>query len=152
VENPPEKWTRIQKIQYLLEQWDAIFDGAASSTRPGESLGLRLLPAMANHPSVKELDRCLILLQEHAPKQYQHLKSYHCGSEWRIQTIHVRKRRPSGKGFETVEIRQRQKLYPRWIVLEKVRRGEQFLSDRFRGEVFIPDELWNALHKPAMAA
>jgi hypothetical protein len=150
---PPEQWTRTQKIQYLLEQWDAIYDYKAAATgNTTDPLGAWLMPAMANHQSVRELTRVLNLLHTSSPTQYQHLKSYHCGAEWRIRTDHIRKRRPTGKGYETLEIRRREKLYPRWIRLEKVRRAEQFLTIHFQGEVFIPNELWDALHRPAVAA
>ena len=109
------------------------------------------MPRMAHHTSVLELDRCLLLLQAHALCQFQHLKAYH-NAEWRIRTDKVKRRRPSGKGFETVEIRRRDRIQPRWVRLEKVRNGQQFLAASFRGEVFIPSELWDALRTPAVAA
>lgn len=152
-QSPPAQWTKLEKIRYLLDMWDAIFDPNATSQlgTPGDGSGVALLPLMASHQSVVELNRCLTLLAGFAPTQYQHLKCYHT-AETRIRTDRVRRRRPNSSKFEIVEVRRRDKVYPRWVKLEKVRRGEQFLADRFQGEVFIPGELWDALNTPAVAA
>lgn len=150
----PSDWSKLERIRYLLDQWDSIYDPNTTAPfgTPGDGTGVALLPLMAHHPSVLELSRCLQLLYHAAPGDYRHLKAFRCGVEWRIRTDHIRKRRPSGKGFEIVEVRSRAKITPAWLNMNRVHNAEAFLEDKFRGEVFIPAELWDALHTPAVAA
>jgi len=139
----------LERIRWLLDHWDAIFDGSpssepfgvvgpsAGSKRPGK------LPRMAHHSSVKELERCLVLLASANPGDYRHLKTYRCGAEWRCVDTWERIKLPSGR-YDWVPIRKRERIVPRWIRPERVLAGERFLCRVFRGEVFIPDDLWEA--------
>jgi hypothetical protein len=159
-ESSPERWSRLEKIRFLLDHWDDIFDASASGFgASSDPLGITLLPRMANHPSVKELDRCLRLLRTAAPGDYRHLMTYRC-CEWRNVTEVVPRKLVNSKKREMVPQRVRRRVLPSWMPFDprpdyvppRVKRGEQFLADKFRGEVFIPAELWDALHTPAMAA
>lgn len=142
--------TKRDRIVYLLDHWDEIFDPNVTSPLGSPSSGgVQLMPLMSRHPSVVELARCLVVLRRVAPRQHDHLKAYYL-AEWRIRTDVVRKKRRGGK-FETTELRRRERVVPRWVRLEKVRRGEGVLVEAFSGEVFIPSELWDALTRPAAA-
>jgi hypothetical protein len=137
---------KLERVRYLLDHWDDIFDGAAAasdSSASGERLGISLLPRMANHPSVKELSRCLALLASASPGDYRHLKSYRCGAEWRNVDTWRRMKLPSGK-YDWEPDRIRERIVPRWIRPQRVAAGEAFIVRVFQGEVFIPDELWGA--------
>jgi hypothetical protein len=110
-----------------------------------------MLGKMARHPSVVELARCLDELERVDPPAFRHVKSYRCGTEWRNVTRKQKVKRPRGKGFELVDRRVREPIVPRWIDHALVASGERWLSVRFRGEVFIPEELWDAWTKPIAA-
>ena len=119
--------------------------GGGSGLPPGLSL-------LAKHPGVKELDRCLGQLLAHDVMAFRHVKAYRCGVEWRCVTKQVRVKRPRGKGYEVVQRRLREPIIPPWVSLGRVDEGERFLTDEFQGEVFLPDELWDAYRKPAVAS
>lgn len=142
--------SKREKIVHLLERWDVIFDpgGTSPSGSPGDGSGSPLLPVMSRHRSVVELARCLAVLGVEAPVQLAHLKAFHC-AEWRIRVDHVRVRRPRRQGgggkSELVEKRVRARVVPSWVRLEKVRSAEDRLVELFRGQVDIPEELWDAL-------
>lgn len=110
-----------------------------------------MLGRMANHPSVLELDRCLTVLRDTDGVAFRHVKAYRVGVEWRNVTRWVRTRRLRGKGFELVERRVKEPIVPSWVSREAVQRGEDRLVSEFQGEVYLPDELWDAWHKPIAA-
>ena len=144
--------SKVGRVRFLLDNWDNIwgpfvgsaFGGGGSGLPPGLSL-------LAKHPGVKELARCLDRLERHDVTMFRHVKAYRCGIEWRCTTKNVRVKRPRGKGFEIVPRRVREPLVPSWVDLKKVSDGERFLAREFRGEIFIPDELWDSWRKPAAA-
>ena len=152
-ESAPADWSKLERIRYLLDSWDLIFDPNTTSPLglPGDGSGVALLPLMSRHHSVVELDRVLNLLLHAAPGEYRHLKAFRVGCEYRTVTQLQRRRRPNGK-HEIVPVRVRAKVLPRWIRMERVQAGELFLEAKFRGEVDIPRELWDALNTPAVAA
>jgi len=152
-ESAPAQWSKLERIRYLLDSWDLIFDPSCTSPfgTPGDGSGVALLPLMSRHHSIVELGRALGLLFVANPGDYRHLKTYRVGCEWRIQEVHQRRRRPNGK-FEIVPVRQRARIMPPWIDQQRVERGELFLEAKFRGDVDIPRELWDALNAPAVAA
>lgn len=141
---PPLPTSKRDKIEYLLDHWQDIYDPDVSKGRPGvgDSAGATM-PFMAKHPSVVELARCLAVLRLEATVHHSHLMAFHT-AVWRIRVDHVRVRRAGGK-YELVETRERERLVPDWVRLEKVRRGQAALVVAFRGPVFIPDDLWDAL-------
>jgi hypothetical protein len=98
------------------------------------------------------LERALRVLEGVDVRSFRHVKAYRCGVEWRCVDRLVRVRRPHGKGFEVVVRRVREPLVPGWVDPVRVLAGERFLVGEFRGEVFVPDELWKAWNSPAMAA
>ena len=146
-ESPPEQWSKIQKIQFLLDQWNVIFDPDATAPfgTPGDGSGVPLMPLMSRHPSVLELTRTLQLLFRAAPGDYRHLKAFRCGVEWRVVWRTHKIRGPHGKLVDSDPKPERVKILPAWISQTRVRRGEAFLEQQFRGDVNIPDELYHAL-------
>lgn len=142
---PKEK---LERVRYLLDNWDAIFDGAPSSepfgliirSAPGPSSPGKL-PEMAEHGSVKELERCLRLLAGACPGDYRHLRAFRCGAEWRGSYRWVRIKLPSGR-HDIVQQRTTERIVPCWINPIRVLNGEKFLCHVFRGSVSIPDELY----------
>jgi hypothetical protein len=61
----------------------------------------------------------------------------------------VKAKRARGRGWELVERRIREPLVPDWVDPRRVEEGERFLTREFHGEVFVPDELWDAYRRPA---
>lgn len=145
---PPEKWSKVERIQFLLDSWDEIFDPNTTAPLTGMSVsdggGVALMPKMSRSSSVRELVRCLEVLARDHPRLYQHLKAYRCGAEWRITEKSVQRRLPSGK-WETADIRQRERIVPRWIRKGYVHAAEKYLERVFRGPVSIPKELWDVI-------
>lgn len=154
VEKSPSEWSKLDKIRYLLDQWNVIFDPAGTSPFgvPGDGSGVALLPLMSRHPSVMELGRCLEMLFVANPGDYRHLAAYRCGVEWRVCWIPTRIRGPHGKMLPGEPKPERRRIIPSWLDMRRVEAAELFLEARFRGEVFIPGELWDALNTPAVAA
>lgn len=149
----PDAWCKLEKLQYLLDQWDVIHD--PNVTAPlgltGDGSGVALMPLMSRHPSVLELGRTLGLLLWANPGDYRHLVAYR-QCEWRVQWIPTRIRGPRGKMIVGDPQPVRRRVLPAWINHQRVESGEAFVEAKFRGEVFIPDELWDALNTPAVAA
>lgn len=152
VEKDPHAWTKHERLVYLLDQWEVIFDPSVTSPQgsPGDGSGIGLMPRMSRHPSVRELGRCLGVLRVGAPVQYSHLMAHHL-AEWRVRVDHVRVRRAGGK-FELVETRTRERMVPGWVRAQKVVSAHRSLADAFRGSVSIPDDLWDALTLSASEA
>lgn len=111
-----------------------------------------MLNKMAHHGSVRELDRCLHVLERTDVTSFRHLKAYRCAVEWRCVDRPTRVRRPRGKGYEIVVRRVREPIIPSWVSRSKVDDAEARIVSEFNGEVFVPDELWDAWRRPAMAA
>ena len=153
-QSPPDQWSKLEKIRFLLDSRDLIFDPntVAPFGSPGDGSGVPLMPLMARHPSVVELERTLQLLLSACPGDYRHLAAFRWGSEWRIVWLPTRIKGPRGKWILGDPRPERRRILPTWLDQERVQRAESFLEEKFRGEVFIPDELWDALHAPAVAA
>src|SRR6478672_10676142 len=99
----PEQTRKLERIRFLLDHWDAIFDGSPSS-EPFVSISSSFsssppgkLPDDAKHQTIKELERCLRLLASACPGDYRHLKTFRCGAEWRCVDTWRRVKLPSGK-------------------------------------------------------
>lgn len=145
--------TRLGRIRFLLDSWDTIWGPFVGSEFGSSGSGLPpMLSKMAHHPSVEELDRCLRELEKTDLAAFRHAKAYRCGVEWRCVTRSVRVKRSRGKGYEVLDRRVREPIVPSWIDPAKVRDAEAALSAAFQGEVFVPDELWDAWRRPAVAA
>ena len=142
-ESVPADWTKLEKIRFLLDNWDLIHDPDITSGSPGDGSGVALMPLMSRHQSVIELGRTLGLLLWANPGDYRHLIAFR-QCEWRGVSATVKVRGPRGKPVE-VEQRQRQRVLPRWLNMQRVRAGEAFLEAKFQGDVNIPDELYHAL-------
>lgn len=144
--------TRTGRVRFLLDHWDAIWGPFVGSAMSGGGSGYPpALSELARHPGVKELDRCLRGLEAHDLQAFRHLKAYRCSVEWRCTWKTVRVKRPRGKGYEIVQRRVREPLVPSWVSLKRVDEGEKFLVREFQGEIFLPDELWEAWKRPAVA-
>lgn len=133
---PPDQWTKIEKIRYLLDQWDTIHDPDVCSPfgSPGDGTGVQLMPLMSRHPSVLELGRALGLLLWANPGDYRHLIAYR-QCEWRVVWVNTRIRGPRGKivaGEPKPERRPVARAHHPWRLRHLRLPGIQ--PDRCRGE------------------
>lgn len=145
--------TKRDKIAYLLDHWDDIFNPPLASMNPVRGRGGDgLLPGMSRHHSVVELVRCLEVLRLEAPVQHAHLKAFHC-AEWRTVkrphlVIHKGKLRAIANprpGREEDWDRTRERIVPGWVKAGKVRSAEERLAVLYRGQPKLPEELEDAL-------
>ena len=152
-ESAPAEWSKLDKLRYLLDQWDTIHDPSITAPFgiPGDGSGVALMPLMSRHPSVLELGRTLGLLLWANPGDYRHLIAYR-QCEWRVVWVNTKIRGPRGKLVAGDPKPERRRVLKPWLNMQRVERAESFLEQKFRGEVFIPDELWDALNTPAVAA
>lgn len=145
----PAKWTKRQRIQFLLDRWGDIFepDIASSLSASGGGSGLdAALPKMAHHWSVVELLRCMRLLAQTDLSAHNHLKAFRCSAEWRQVRAMIRVRLQSGR-WDEIPGWRRERIVPHWIDPRLVLRAEKALEESFRGDVFIPKDLWDGLTK-----
>jgi hypothetical protein len=145
----PEKWTPLDRIRFLLDRWGEIFEpDIASSFSSGGGSGLDpRLPDMAHHSSVVELEYCLSALAIDHPALFSHLKAFRCNAEWRQVKAKIPLRLPSGRMTE-IDGWRKERLVPAWVKADYVFQAEEFIEKHFRGEVFIPKDLWDGLTKP----
>lgn len=153
VEKQPENWDSLDRLRYVLDHWQDIFDVLVSNSRPKDSPGRSSsthtpsLPPMAKDRGVRRIECALTILADKEPVLARHLKAYRCNAEWRIADKWVVRRLPSGKR-DIVEDRVREKVVPDWVSLPKVHRAELLLLKLLRNDVSIPGDLWKALTRP----
>lgn len=158
-----QRKVRRERIVFLLDHLgDCLGPGgglAATNAGSTDSIGFALTSTMADHPSVKELLRCLAVVEARFPRHYSHLWAYF-GSGWMVEWVPKRR---AGKTLTRVDdfgrrvpVREprRVRALPGWLRAEPVDRetGEPRLVSRsvdvlaglFRGEVFVPDQLREA--------
>lgn len=147
--------TRRDRIIILLDHYRDYFEISCGGTGAGKDYGPQL-PRMANHTSVKELCRCLELLNRMAPAHYQHLKAYYT-AEWRTAWAAKRKLVPFAQR-EGAHYDPKRRAYayrcratPAWVIPRMVELGVDFVASEFRGEPFIPDELTGRMRTRAVA-
>lgn len=152
MEDDPTKWTPLDRIRFLLDHWSDIFDpnAAAGMAATGSGDGIPLMPQMSRHPTVVELQRCLSSLALDDPPAHRHLKAFRCNAEWRQVRAKIKFRGPNGREIEGDGWR-RERIEPAWISARLVFRAEEYLEQAFRGEVFIPRDLWKGLTEVAGA-
>jgi len=131
--------TRRDRILTLLDHYNDYFTTLGAGTPTGGGDGIPGLPSMSQHASVVELVRCLDLLLVRAPKHYQHAKAFYC-CEKRQVPARLKVVGPQGKRV-TVDGWAVERIVPRWVRLERVRRAVEFVDREFRGEPFVPQEL-----------
>lgn len=145
----PADWSKLDRIRFLLDNWDVIFDPNVTSPFGGsDGGGPALMPLMSRHHSVLELNRCLNMLLSVAPGDYRHLKVFRCGVESRIVWETTKIRGPHGKMILSEPKPRKVAIVPAWIDKQRVHAGEAFLEAKFRGDVDIPSELWHPLTCP----
>lgn len=149
----PEQWTSLDRLRYVLDHWQEIFDAPVSSSAPKGTRGTSSshspppLPRMARDRGVRRIECALTILADSEPVLARHLKAYRCNAEWRTTDKWMVRRLPSGKR-DIVEQRVREKIVPDWVELRKVTAAEMLLLKLLRGDVSIPTDLWRALTKP----
>lgn len=150
----PEQWDNLDRLRFVLDRWQDIFDVTVSSSRPKD--GSRAssssrepgsLPEMADDHSIRKIECALTILADREPVLARHLKAYRCNAEWRTADRWTVRRLPSGKR-DIVEQRVREKIVPSWVSLAKVSSAEHLLLKLLHGDVSIPRDLWRALTKP----
>lgn len=149
----PLEWSKIDRIRYLLDHWQDIFDPGVTSTwatftgtshQAPASKRPSPLPRMASDLTVRKIERALTVLADREPVLARHLKAYRCNAEWRCKNVWQVVTLPSGKK-DIVERRVRDKIVPRWVSLSSVAEAENRLLSLVQGDVSIPGELWYAL-------
>lgn len=152
----PEDWTKLDRVRYILDHWQDIYDPGITGTwatftgtshQAPASKRPVALPRMAEHRSVRQLERALCTLATSEPDLARHLKAYRCNAEWRTADRWYVRRLPSGKR-DLVEQRARERIVPSWVSLTKVLLAEELLARLLPEYVEIPPDLWRALTKP----
>lgn len=148
------EWNKRERIQFLLDHWDDIFTPSLPSLTGSEpvsgsahSSSPKPLPEMARSASVIELARCLELLLAASPGDYRHLKAYRCAAEWRQVRALIRVKLVSGRDDTTLGWKM-ERIVPRWLSPQRISRAEGFIESVFRGDVFVPKEIWDELERP----
>lgn len=152
----PEEWSKLDRLRYVLDHWQDIFDPGVTSTwatftgtshQAPASKRPSPLPLMAGDLTVRKIERALTVLADREPVLARHLKAYRCNAEWRCKNEWQVVTLPSGKK-DIVERRVREKIVPRWVNLSSVAEAESLLLRLVRGDVSIPSDLWHALTRP----
>jgi hypothetical protein len=153
--------TRRERIVFLLEHLNDVCGPGSSlggSGGTGEGPGFVLTSAMAEHPSVVELGRCLAMLDRMAPRHGDAVRAWFC-CHWYVERVPktVRKggrlvRLVNADGSQAVELRRVRGL-PAWMTGQPVEasgeprmvaRGVDFIAGVFRGEPYVPEQLRQA--------
>lgn len=136
---------RRAKIVELLDHWPEFFEPASSGTTATstDGGGLPLLSSMAQHPSVVELGRCLVVLRAKVPRHYRHLFGYF-DAPWRTTDQPVKRKTVGGRAvIETQRVRVR--VVPAWVEARMVDRSVDMLGGlwnvREAGEPELPRPL-----------
>jgi len=151
--------TRREQIVFLLEHLrDCCGPGGSGGGRGDSdgSIGFALTSAMADHPSVIELGRCLDLLRRMAPAHARDLEAYF-GSHYYVDWVPVTVKRGNrwvrvlDKDGQPSKRPVRRRSLPAWLACvpmdretgepQTVARGVDFISGTFRGEPFVPKQL-----------
>lgn len=137
--------TKRERIEFLLDHWPDFFETLHTVDESGDHVegAVTGMPKMSRHPSVVELGRAIAATRRHMPKKTAHLMA-HYTSEWRTTDKLERRRTKKGKQ-ETVTRRVRERVVPKWVRPRKVELAVIAVTAEFRGEVFIPDELLEAV-------
>lgn len=132
-----QQTTRRERIELFFNHWlDFETPGGGLPGSGDEPGGISGMPSMFRTPSVREFYRCLVLHRSVAPVQHWHLAAfYKC--EWR-QT-----RKPVGKVFDkatrswkpTFGPWERERIVPKQVRLEKVRRGVEFVVEEWDRDI-----------------
>ena len=153
---------REETIQTLLSWWVDVLDGWTENGRGNADLGVKMMSRAYNHPSYRELERCLIALRDEENATYWHLRETYqsprrtvlacprCGAVEEIAAKHfVYKQR----GGRDVKLKHKHGGEAVFFALKSiphisaavnpdiVTAGVRWIAARFRGEPFIPDEL-----------
>ena len=113
---------RRRILEKLLDHWhDFVLPSPSGQSAADEPLGFAFTSGMANHPSVRELDRCLGVLRDKMPGHYAHVCAWYA-SEWRTTEKPVKKRNAAGKMVDDIA-RVRVRVVPKWVVWRMVDRG-----------------------------
>jgi hypothetical protein len=150
-ELPPEQWTPRDRIVYLLDHWQDIFDpGLSGQGYGGANESVPLLPEMAHEASVVCLEQALGGLRLELPLEHAHLRAYRCAAEWRMgETLRPRWLVSGKKVFVPVPAAIR--IVPSWVSRTRVVTAENWLLDVVE-DVSIPQPLWDGLTKPVRLA
>jgi len=142
---------RIVALLEHLPEYYALGQPGNAGTGSDSNIGRFRL---AEHPSVRELYRCLMLLRQEHPLPYKHLKSFYL-AETRIARVRRRSEvprelrdctpvrctfEPRGRCYAF-----RQSIVPSWVQTTLVDAGVDYLEQQFRGEPCLPSEFMGEL-------
>jgi hypothetical protein len=146
---------REAKIAVLLEWWADVVEGWQEAGSGADDFGIRMMARAYNHPSYRELERCLIALRAENKPVYRHVQARyrgerrmvlecpHCHDQLEIAAKHfddrghVRKKHKHGD--VVFFVRKSVPVLPEWVREDVVRAGIADLAERFCGEPFIPN-------------
>lgn len=146
----PEEWSSLDRLRYVLDHWQEIFDAPISNSQPKGSRSTSSshspppLPQMASDSGVRRIECALTALADREPVLARHLKAYRCNAEWRTRDTGKWVLAVDGSGPTLVPQRERVKIIPRWVLPSKVVQAEQLLLKLLRHDVEVPRPLWKA--------
>jgi hypothetical protein len=148
---------REERIQLLLEWWTDVLEGWQEGGRGGDELGVRMMGRAWNHPSYRELERCLIALRDEENATYWHVREqYQAHRRMVLQCPRcLAVSEVAAKHFDdhgNVRLRHKHDgpvFFVRKAMLvvnhavrpDVVLAGVRWIGREFRLEPFIPDEL-----------
>lgn len=146
----PHDWSNLDRVRFLLDKWSDIFEpditSSLSEHRGGSGRDAEM-SKMTRHPSVVELSLCLEKLRALEPALHGHLMAFRCNAEWRQVRSRIKVKLQSGRE-DTILGWKKERIVPSWISFVKVRKAEDLVMELFRGDVWIPKDLWDGLVKP----
>jgi hypothetical protein len=148
---------REEVIRTLLEWYIDVLEGDSMGGVGSYDLGVKLLSRAYNHPSYRELERCLRALRDEDNKTYWHVRETYqasrrtvlacpkCGDvceiagKWFDTNGNVRKRHKHGD--VVFFVRKTVPSVNAAVRPDVVLDGVRWIAKRFHGEPFVPDEL-----------
>jgi hypothetical protein len=151
---------REQKIETLLAWWTDVLEGWQEGGRGQDEFGIKMMGRAWNHPSYRELHRCLVALRDEENRTYWHVRERYQAARRTVLVC------PKCDAIENVAARhfkytedgrhvtlKHKHGDPVFFVLKSVpsvnaavredvvEDGVRWIAARFQGEPFIPDEL-----------
>lgn len=132
---------RITRLLEHLPDYFALGQPGQSGTGSDSNVGRFRL---AEHPSVKELFRCLLILRANQPHTYHDLKAFYM-AETRIARVKKRSHVPANTRFVYESSSRcycyRERILSRLVDSKRVSQGVDWIVENFEGEPCLPKEL-----------
>jgi hypothetical protein len=148
---------REERIELLLTWYVDVVEGWREGGFGSDEFGIKMMGRCWNHPSYRELHRCLIALRDEENGTYWHVRERFqaprrtvlacpkCGDACEIAGKWFDERgnvsRKHTHGDVVFWVRKTVPAVSAAVRDDVVLRGVRWIADRFAGEPFIPDEL-----------